>query len=141
LLLDKTNFYAEAGGQEYDTGLISIDGEAEFEVTDVQAFNGYVLHIGTLKEGELKVGDNVICTYDEVSLQWSLFTRSVCSKLSPQPASSMAAAQQSHRHPHPQLLSREVLGDHIDQKGSLVAPTKLRFASISRTNRVSRLTN
>jgi alanyl-tRNA synthetase len=67
ILLDKTNFYAEAGGQIYDTGVIGIDGEAEFEVTDVQMFNGYVLHIGHMKEGDLKIGDEVICTYDEVS--------------------------------------------------------------------------
>ncbi len=37
-------------------------------MTDVQVFNGYVLHIGHMKEGELKVGDSVISTYDEVSL-------------------------------------------------------------------------
>lgn len=69
LLLDQTNFYAESGGQENDTGSITIDGEADFEVTDVQVYNGYVLHIGQLKEGELKVGDEVICTYDEVSFR------------------------------------------------------------------------
>lgn len=68
LLLDQTNFYAESGGQENDTGSITIDGETDFEVTDVQVYNGYVLHIGQLKEGELKVGDEVICTYDEVRL-------------------------------------------------------------------------
>lgn len=67
LLLDQTNFYAESGGQENDTGSITIDGEADFEVTDVQVYNGYVLHIGQLKEGQLKVGDEVTCTYDEVS--------------------------------------------------------------------------
>lgn len=67
LLLDQTNFYAESGGQENDTGSITIDGEADFEVTDVQVYNGYVLHIGNMKEGQLKVGDEVTCTYDEVN--------------------------------------------------------------------------
>ena len=67
VLLDKTNFYAESGGQENDTGSLSIDGKADFEVTDVQVFNGYVLHVGSMKEGEIKVGDDVICTYSEVS--------------------------------------------------------------------------
>lgn len=68
VLLDKTSFYAEAGGQEYDTGNIVIDGVADFEVEDVQVFNGYVLHIGRLKYGQLKVGDEVVSSYDEVCL-------------------------------------------------------------------------
>lgn len=67
MILNRTNFYAESGGQEADTGRIVIDGEAEFEVTDVQVFSGYVMHIGTLLEGTLKVDDEVVCTYDEVS--------------------------------------------------------------------------
>jgi alanyl-tRNA synthetase len=67
ILLDRTNFYAEQGGQENDTGVIAIDGKAEFKVEDVQVYNGYVLHIGQMEEGEIKVGDEVICTYDEVS--------------------------------------------------------------------------
>jgi alanyl-tRNA synthetase len=66
LILDRTNFYAEAGGQEYDTGNIVIDGVADFEVTNVQVFNGYVLHIGRLKYGTLEVGNEVVCSYDEV---------------------------------------------------------------------------
>jgi len=68
ILLDKTSFYAEAGGQEYDTGNIVIDGVADFEVEDVQVFSGYVLHIGHLKYGQLKVGDEVVSSYDEVGL-------------------------------------------------------------------------
>jgi alanyl-tRNA synthetase len=46
-----------------------IDGVADFEVTNVQVFNGYVLHIGHLKYGQLSVGNNVVSSYDEVS-QW-----------------------------------------------------------------------
>jgi alanyl-tRNA synthetase len=66
ILLDRTSFYAESGGQEYDTGNIVIDGVADFEVLNVQVFKGYILHIGTLKYGQLNVGDEVICSYDEV---------------------------------------------------------------------------
>lgn len=66
LLLDRTSFYAESGGQEHDMGSIVIDGVAEFEVTDVQVYNGYVLHIGQLKYGALSVGDEVVSSYDEV---------------------------------------------------------------------------
>ncbi|WWD21148.1 alanine-tRNA ligase [Kwoniella shandongensis] len=107
ILLDKTNFYAESGGQENDTGVIAIDGKAEFKVDDVQVYNGYVLHVGQLEEGEIKVGDEVICTYDELR-RWPI--------------------RNNHTGTH--ILNfalREVLGDHIDQKGSLVAPNKLRF--------------
>lgn len=69
IVLDRTCFYAESGGQEGDSGLISIDGQAEFEVEDVQVFNGYVLHIGSLKEGQLKLNDEVTCSYEEVRLK------------------------------------------------------------------------
>jgi alanyl-tRNA synthetase len=107
VILDKTNFYAEQGGQEYDTGVIVIDGQAEFKVGDVQVYNGYVMHVGQMEEGEIKVGDEVTCTYDELR-RWPI--------------------RNNHTGTH--ILNyalREVLGDHIDQKGSLVAPTKLRF--------------
>ncbi|TDL24327.1 hypothetical protein BD410DRAFT_786443 [Rickenella mellea] len=107
LLLDRTSFYAEAGGQDYDTGSITIDGAVEFEVTNVLASNGYVLHIGHLKYGQLQVGDEVVSSYDELR-RWPI--------------------RNNHTGTH--ILNfclREVLGDHIDQKGSLVAPSKLRF--------------
>lgn len=68
VLLDRTSFYAEAGGQEYDTGNIVIDGVADFQVEDVQVYNGYVLHTGQLKYGNLNVDDEVVSSYDEVRL-------------------------------------------------------------------------
>ncbi|KZT56563.1 hypothetical protein CALCODRAFT_524254 [Calocera cornea HHB12733] len=107
ILLDRTSFYAESGGQEYDTGSIIIDGKAEFDVQNVQVYNGYVLHSGELKYGELSVGDEIISSYDELR-RWPL--------------------RNNHTGTH--ILNfalRDILGDHIDQKGSLVAPTKLRF--------------
>lgn len=66
VLLDRTSFYAESGGQEFDTGNIVIDGLADFEVTDVQVYNGYVLHTGHLKYGQLELGNVVVSSYDEV---------------------------------------------------------------------------
>ena len=107
LIVDRTNFYAEQGGQENDTGKIIIDGVAELEVTNVQVYAGYVLHTGFMKYGSLSVGDEVICEYDELR-RWPI--------------------RNNHTGTH--ILNfalREVLGDGIDQRGSLVAPEKLRF--------------
>ena len=107
LILDRTNFYAEQGGQEYDTGKIIIDGVAELDVQNVQVYAGYVLHTGYMKYGTLSVGDEVICEYDELR-RWPI--------------------RNNHTGTH--ILNfalREVLGDGVDQKGSLVASEKLRF--------------
>ncbi|KAJ9132980.1 Alanine--tRNA ligase [Pleurostoma richardsiae] len=107
LLLDKTNFYAESGGQVADTGTIIIDGVAEFKVLDVQEFGGYIVHNGYLEYGELSAGDEVICEYDELRRQ---------------------PIRNNHTGTH--ILNhslREVLGDDIHQKGSLVDQDKLRF--------------
>ncbi|KAF8891651.1 tRNA synthetases class II (A)-domain-containing protein [Infundibulicybe gibba] len=107
ILLNRTSFYAEAGGQEYDTGNIVIDGVADFEVTNVQVYNGYVLHTGHLKYGQLELGNEVVASYDELR-RWPI--------------------RNNHTATHILNFSlREILGDHIDQKGSLVAPSKLRF--------------
>ena len=107
LILDRTNFYAEQGGQENDTGKIIIDGVAELEVNNVQMYAGYVLHTGYMKYGHLSTGNEVICEYDELR-RWPI--------------------RNNHTGTH--ILNfalREVLGDGVDQKGSLVAEEKLRF--------------
>jgi alanyl-tRNA synthetase len=107
LILDKTNFYAEQGGQEFDTGKVIIDGVAELDVQNVQVYAGYVLHTGFMKYGTLSVGDEVICEYDELR-RWPI--------------------RNNHTGTH--ILNfalREVLGEGVEQKGSLVAQEKLRF--------------
>jgi len=107
LLLDKTNFYAESGGQVADSGRILIDGVAEFKVLDVQEFGGYIVHNGYLEYGEFTEGDEVICEYDELRRQ---------------------PIRNNHTGTH--ILNhalREVLGDEVNQKGSLVDQDKLRF--------------
>ncbi|KAG7910157.1 hypothetical protein KL906_002062 [Ogataea polymorpha] len=107
VLLEKTPFYAEQGGQEYDTGKIVIDGVAEFEVENVQSYAGYVLHTGHVVEGKFSVGDQVIAGYDELR-RWPI--------------------RNNHTGTHIlNLALREILGDGVDQKGSLVAAEKLRF--------------
>ncbi|KAF1959157.1 hypothetical protein CC80DRAFT_490128 [Byssothecium circinans] len=107
VLLDKTNFYAEQGGQEYDTGKLLVDGEAEISIENVQVYAGYVLHTGYIKYGELSVGSEVIAEYDELRRH---------------------PIRNNHTGTHVlNYALREVLGNEIDQKGSLVAPEKLRF--------------
>ncbi|BCS21400.1 alanine--tRNA ligase [Aspergillus puulaauensis] len=107
VILNRTNFYAEQGGQENDTGRIIIDGQAELEVVDVQLYAGYVLHTGFMKYGSFNVEDTVICEYDELR-RWPI--------------------RNNHTGTH--ILNfalREVLGNGIEQKGSLVSNEKLRF--------------
>ncbi|VAI04550.1 unnamed protein product [Triticum turgidum subsp. durum] len=110
LVLESTSFYAEQGGQIYDTG--SIEGPSgSFTVNNVQVFAGYVLHIGSFLEGPdskaLSVGDEVKCKVD--------YTRR-----------TLIAPNHTCTHMLNFAL-REVLGDHVDQKGSIVLPEKLRF--------------
>jgi alanyl-tRNA synthetase len=107
IILDRTNFYAEQGGQVNDTGKIIIDGKAELEVGDVQSYAGYVLHTGVMKYGTFSVGESVICEYDELR-RWPV--------------------RNNHTGTHVlNFALRDVLGDGVEQKGSLVAPEKLRF--------------
>ena len=107
LLLDRTNFYSEQGGQEFDTGKILIDDVAEIDVQNVQIYAGYVLHTGYMKYGTLNSGDEVVCEYDELR---------------------RFPIRNNHTGTHIlNLALREVLGEEINQKGSLVAPEKLRF--------------
>lgn len=107
VIVDKTNFYAEQGGQEYDTGRIVIDGVAEMQVENVQLYAGYVLHTGFMKYGRFSRGDVVTCEYDE---------------------DRRGPIRNNHTGTHVlNFALREVLGDGVDQKGSLVAQEKLRF--------------
>jgi len=107
VVLDRTNFYAEQGGQIYDIGTIEVEDKLELTVENVQVYGGFVLHVGYLKSGSLKVEDTVTCVFDE---------------------GRRRPIKRNHTATH--LLNfglREVLGDGVDQKGSLVAPDRLRF--------------
>lgn len=106
LVLDKTPCYAEQGGQTFDTAEITAKG-FEFKCEDAQKYAGFVLHIGSVKQGEVKVGDKVTINVD--------YTR-------------RALVAKNHTATH--ILNfalRAVLGEKIDQKGSLVDEAKLRF--------------
>lgn len=107
LLVDKTNFYAEQGGQDCDVGKILIDDVAEVDVQNVQVYAGYVLHTGYMKYGAFSTSDEVTCEYDELR---------------------RAPIRNNHTGTH--ILNyalREILGTEVNQRGSLVAPEKLRF--------------
>lgn len=107
VVLDTTNFYAEAGGQVGDVGELRTTGGAVLEVVDVRAYAGYVLHLGTLRKGSLKVGDTVECSVDKVH------------RLEVSPNHTM-----THVLNH---ALRDVLGDGVMQRGSQVTPERLRF--------------
>lgn len=107
VILDKSPFYAEMGGQVADMGTLSQEGIL-FQVTDCQApFKGMIAHIGKLEQGPLRIGDVVTASID--------FDR-------------RNKIQNNHTATH--LLHwalHRVLGEHVKQAGSVVDPTRLRF--------------
>uniref|UniRef100_A0A2R5LM37 Alanine--tRNA ligase n=1 Tax=Ornithodoros turicata TaxID=34597 RepID=A0A2R5LM37_9ACAR len=109
IILDRTNFYAESGGQIYDTGFMTseIGDDVEFVVTEVHIQGGYVVHIGKLSIGTLKVGDKLKLFVDEARRKLVM-----------------------NNHTGTHILNfalRKVLTAEADQRGSLVAPDRLRF--------------
>ena len=108
LVLDNTPLYAEQGGQTFDTAEIVNAKGVEFSVSDAQKYAGYVLHCGAVSSGgEIKVGDEVTVKVD--------FGR-------------RALVAKNHTATHVlNFALRQVLGEKIDQKGSLVDHEKLRF--------------
>ena len=107
IILDRTPFYAESGGQMGDTGQLSSD-QAAFTVADTRKLAGvFHAHQGQLERGQLKVGDQVNA---EIA----------------QTRRSDIVRHHSATHLLHAALRQE-LGDHVQQKGSLVAPDRLRF--------------
>ncbi|MFN3792627.1 alanine--tRNA ligase [Massilia sp.] len=107
VVLDTTPFYAESGGQVGDQGVIKGEGQL-FEVEDTLKIQAEVFgHHGVLREGSLKVGDTVDAQVDTVKRARTIRNHS--------------ATHLMHK------ALREVLGSHVQQKGSLVDPDKTRF--------------
>jgi alanyl-tRNA synthetase len=114
VVLDRTNFYAEMGGQVGDQGrLVALrdsagaGGPAEFRVEETKVYGGYVVHLGRVLRGELRVGDDVVCDLD---------------------APRREAIQANHTATHLlNLALLRTLGGEVNQKGSMVAPERLRF--------------
>lgn len=107
VMLDRTPFYGEAGGQVGDTGWLVRNG-MRFRVTKTMKFNqDFIVHQGKMERGELSLGDKVKAEVDEETRR---------------------ATELNHTATH--LLHkalREILGDHVKQAGSLVAPDRFRF--------------
>ncbi len=107
IVLNKTPFYAEMGGQAADHGVILV-GDSRFEVTDVQKDKGgRYLHSGVMKSGTVKV-DDIVCASIDVERRKAI----------------MRAHSATHLL---QKALKSVLGDHVHQAGSLVEPDRLRF--------------
>ncbi|WP_075878696.1 alanine--tRNA ligase [Vreelandella massiliensis] len=107
VVLDRTPFYGESGGQVGDTGYLHLDDGGRFQVLDTQKQSGHHLHQGVMVGGVLNVGGRVRPQVD---------------------ATLRGATVRNHSATH--LLHkalRMVLGDHVQQKGSLVTAERLRF--------------
>jgi alanyl-tRNA synthetase len=116
IVTNQTPFYAESGGQMGDTGRFAGAG-GEAAIGDVQKMVGDLhAHHATVEKGELKVGDDVVMTIDPVRR-------------------AQLRAHHSATHLLHEALRRH-LGEHVTQKGSLVAPDRLRF-DISHTKAIS----
>ncbi len=107
VILDRTPFYAESGGQVGDKGRLLGEG-SDFSVADTQKLAGQFFgHVGTLSAGSLKRGDRLNASVDAARRNAIILNHSATHLL------------------HAAL--RSVLGTHVTQKGSLVAPDRLRF--------------
>ncbi|MCS4503698.1 alanine--tRNA ligase [Arhodomonas aquaeolei] len=106
IILDRTPFYAESGGQVGDRGTISGEG-FEFDVQDTVKYGDAHGHVGAVRQGRVQAGDGVTAHVDEARRQATVLNHSATHLL------------------HAAL--REILGEHVTQKGSLVAPDRLRF--------------
>ena len=106
VVLDRTSFYPEGGGQVGDAGSLR-GADLQVDVEDTRAFGDVIAHLGNVVSGGIAVGDRVTATVGR---------------------SRRADAARNHTATH--LLHaalREILGDHVRQAGSLVAPDHLRF--------------
>jgi len=106
VVLDRTPFYGEAGGEVGDTGIIE-GADSRFEVTDTKRGEGMTLHVGRLLHGRLRTGDAVTAKPDRARRE---------------------AIRRNHTATHLlHMALREVLGPHAQQAGSYVGPDRLRF--------------
>jgi alanyl-tRNA synthetase len=106
IVLEETPFYGESGGQVGDSGVLVANG-VEFTVADTQKDGANHLHVGTLSSGKVLLGDQLRAEVNHQARQATALNHSATHLL--------------------HAVLRDVLGDHVAQKGSLVDPEKLRF--------------
>ncbi len=107
IILDRTPFYAESGGQVGDQGILRINQETFFRVLDTIKQGHMHMHLGKLEKGKLSINDEVIAEID---------------------VKRRAATVLNHSATHIlHMVLKQVLGAHAMQKGSLVEPERLRF--------------
>jgi alanyl-tRNA synthetase len=116
IVLEQTPFYAEAGGQVGDTGIIQTRHaklataslpQARVEICNTKILNNIIVHIGKVIEGKISKNENVISKID---------------------VKRRAAIKRNHSATHLlHYILRKVIGQHAEQSGSLVAPDRLRF--------------
>ncbi|ODS33710.1 MAG: alanyl-tRNA synthase [Candidatus Scalindua rubra] len=106
IVLDQTPFYAEAGGQVGDTGIVQTK-HAKVEIYDTKIWNNIIVHIGKVVEGKIRTNENVTSMID---------------------VKRRVAIRRNHSVTHLlHYILRRVIGQHAEQSGSLVAPDRLRF--------------
>lgn len=107
IVLDKTPFYAESGGQIGDSGVITTPGSTFQVETTSKTEDGHYLHLGVMVEGELRVGDTVSTRVD---------------------SEKRVKTMRNHTAAHLlQAALRTILGDHVHQAGQLVTDSRCRF--------------
>nr|WP_297939352.1 alanine--tRNA ligase [uncultured Lachnoclostridium sp.] len=107
IIVDETPFYATMGGQKADVGVIEKDGSTFVVEDTIKLQGGKIGHVGVVKSGSFKVGETVTLTVDAANRQDTCKNHSATHLL--------------------QKALRMVLGDHVEQAGSLVTKDRLRF--------------
>jgi alanyl-tRNA synthetase len=120
IILDKTSFYAEQGGQINDIGdIIKAGNGATVRITNVQLYGSFVLHLGEVVEGTLSVGDSVSCSVDYVRRHPITSNHTMTHVLN--------HALREVLVTRPAAAGKTPSGVNVDQKGSLVDEFKSRF--------------
>jgi alanyl-tRNA synthetase len=116
VVLDKTSFYGESGGQTFDTGSIKTCSGATIQINNVQIYGSFVLHIGEVTEGSVSVGDAATCCVDYVRRAPIAANHTMTHVLNYALRDVLITKSTEDQH-----------GAAVDQKGSLVDENKLRF--------------
>eukprot|EP00579_Thalassiosira_antarctica_P008623 CAMPEP_0201884988 /NCGR_PEP_ID=MMETSP0902-20130614/17659_1 /ASSEMBLY_ACC=CAM_ASM_000551 /TAXON_ID=420261 /ORGANISM="Thalassiosira antarctica, Strain CCMP982" /LENGTH=970 /DNA_ID=CAMNT_0048414011 /DNA_START=17 /DNA_END=2929 /DNA_ORIENTATION=+ len=116
IILDKSNFYGESGGQTFDTGCIKTSSGATIQITNVQIYGSFVLHMGEVTDGTVSVGEAATCCVDYVRRAPIAANHTMTHILNYALRDVLITQASGDQH-----------GASVDQKGSLCDENKLRF--------------